>query len=222
MFFALGQPAALAGLLVAFAAALGVRAAVTRWLSPVSRPPAVPVFGADPRRDIDPYGAVAAVFAGTGWGRGLGEPPGHAHWRRRALVFAAGPLAVFGAAQLGFAAYVTAYPQQRLGLLLNVPSDVLRGAVAPSPGAQLMISVAVGLLSFGVLALLPVPPLDGFGLLWSTLYDAGSASGRRWLWCAEHNAGVPVLLALSVFPVHRPVLYVPIDLIGTPLMRMWA
>ncbi|MFC7479141.1 hypothetical protein ACFQX7_02330 [Luedemannella flava] len=41
---------------------------------------------------------------------------------------------------------------------------MLRGVVGVTPAAQVTLSLAVGLLCFGVLALLPVPPLDGFRL----------------------------------------------------------
>ena len=53
-------------------------------------------------------------------------------------------------------------------------SDVLRGLFDAPIGAQLLLGVAGGLLAFGLLALVPIPPLDGFGLLWSAQRVPGS------------------------------------------------
>jgi hypothetical protein len=42
------------------------------------------------------------------------------------------------------------------------------------------------------------------------------------LWFVEKNLGVVILLAACFFPLGSPALLIPIDLIGAPLMRLWA
>jgi hypothetical protein len=223
--WALGQPVAAVGLVFAFLIGIGLRVVAVRLtamgLRLVSRRTAVLP---QPRADVDPFGAVGAVLGGTGWGRSvdLDELPPHAARGRRAAVFAAGPLAALIAGQLALAGYRIGYPDGAAALLLNYPSDVLRGAVAPTAGAQLVLSVGVGLLCFALLALLPLPPLDGFGLLWLSLRDPGPAARRARFWLADNNVGVVVLLVLLIFPFGGPFAYAFFDLLGAPLMRMWA
>lgn len=223
MLWAIGQPAGFAGLLVAFLAGLALRAVAIRLTCralglAVGRASMLP----HPRRDIDPFGAVAAALGGTGWGHGVDADELPRHRGRRALVYAAGPVVTLLAAQLAFAGYRAAYPEGRFALLINQPSDVLRGALAPSAGAQLLLSVAVGLLCFGLLALVPLPPLDGFGLLWTAMRRPTPAGLRVRHWLADNNVGVAALLVLLIFPFGAPLLHLLFDLVGTPLMRMWV
>ena len=94
MLFALGQPVAFAGLLVAFLLALLLRAyairLTARSLGLTHRgDPVAPRL----REDIDPFGAVAAAVGGAGWGRIIDVdevPRGHGRGRA-ALIFLAGP-----------------------------------------------------------------------------------------------------------------------------------
>jgi hypothetical protein len=77
---------------------------------------------------------------------------------------------------------------------------VLRGVVAPSLAEQVVLSVVVGLVCFGLVALVPVPPTDGFRLL-----------------------RLASFLLLLVVPVAgSPPLLVALDLVGTPLVRAWS
>lgn len=207
MLWALGQPAAAIGLIGAFVLGLGVRSVAQRWYTrrrgqPVALRPS-------PRTDVDPIGAVAVLVGGTGWGRGSTD--------RRGAELVAGPLVVLLCSQLVFAAFRIAYPHDREALRLNRPSDVLRGVVAPSMSQELLLSVAVGLLCFGLLAFVPVPPLDGYRLarlIWGVDGDGPALADR---------IGVLALLLLFVVPVRgTPPLFTVLDWVGAPLMRMWA
>ena len=116
------------------------------------------------------------------------------------------------------AAFVLACPADRETLLLNRPSDVVRGVVAPTLVAQLMISAAVGALGFGLLALLPVPPLDGSRLVLLLVGDGSAEPGRVW-----DLVGSMLLLVVAALPVGRlPPLLTVLDLVGTPLLRVWT
>jgi len=219
MLWALGQPLSALGLLVAFLLALTLRVVVQRSLvKGYGRRPPLP----DPKRDIDPFGAIAAAFGGTGWGRGLADDEVHDR-RRRALVLAAGPAAVFAAAQLVLAAHSFAYPDS-LAITVNYPSDVLHGGAVAGPGEQFVLSTGVGLLCFAILALVPLPPLDGFGLLWLAIRNPSAGAQRARYWLADHNVGVLILLLLVALPLPGvpPLVQILFNLLGTPLMRLWA
>ena len=199
MLWALAQPAAMAGLMTAFAIGVGLRAAVARIFG---------VFGDRVSTRLDPLGVVAACFCGTGWGRPSAVPRTRREW----WAVAAGPGAVLLASQLAFVAYHRAYPGMGLPLRLYRPSDVLRGAAAPTHAAQLMLSVAVGLLCFGLLALLPVPPFDGHRLI--------TTPGAVPPW--ERLAAIAVLVLLIVPVAGRPPLLMALDTVAGPLVRVWA
>jgi Zn-dependent protease len=224
LLFALGQPATFAGLLIAFLLALVLRAYAIRITARSlrltdRRESLTPRL----REDIDPFGAVAAAIGGAGWGKTIDvdEVPRFQGRGRAAAVFAAGPVVTLIAAQLAFLAYVLVYPG---GLELAVfrPSDVLRGQLDGDLGAQVLLGLAVGLLAFGLLALIPIPPLDGFGLLWSAMRRPGHGMQQTRLWLDTKNLGVVILLAGCFFPLSSPLLLLPIDLVGTIFMRLWA
>jgi hypothetical protein len=223
LLFALGQPAAFAGLLIGFLLALLLRAVAIRlmgrWTGLTGREPVRPRL----REDVDAFGAVAAAVGGAGWGKviDVDEVP---RWRgrgRAALVFAAGPIATVLAAQVVFLAFRLLYGDE-VGFFLLNPSDVLRGQFEAAFDVQVLLSIAVALLGFGILSLLPIPPLDGFGLLWSAQRKPGAGMQAYRLWFQEKNLGVVFLLACCFFPLSYPLLLVPIDLLGGVFLRIWG
>lgn len=224
MLFALGQPVAFAGLLLGFVLALVLRAFAIRFaarsLGLVERREAL---GPRLREDVDPFGAVAAAVGGVGWGRiiDVDEVPRFRGRGRAALVFAAGPIVTVAAAQLVFLAYALLFPDS-VGLETLRLSDVLRGQFGASWDVQLLLSIACGLLGFGLIALLPIPPLDGFGLLWSAQRQPGRGMQGYRLWFQEKNIGVVVLIACCFFPLSYPLLLLPVDLLGTVFLALWG
>ena len=216
MLWALGQPAALVGLVVGFAVALAVRAAAQHLA--LRR-----VLGRsrllDVRRDFDIFGAVAAVIGGTGWGRkspdvGASPPP--------LAVLLAGPAAVLIASQVAFAGYRVAGGDP-LPLRVYAAADVLRG-VPGSPLPQALLSFAVGLLAFGFLALLPLPPLDGWVLLRRSVRRPGSGFQRARYWLEEQNIGVVILLVGLILPLvgGLPLLLLILNVVTLPVLRAWS
>lgn len=227
MIFALGQPVAALGLVLAFLAALAARAVaqqlLARRLTGTTAPG--PLLAA--RRDIDPFGAVGAVLCGTGWGRAAPVPPlpvrflGRRPVVDRVVVYLAGIVVpvVLGEAFLGL--YQAVYPGA-FGLSLFEASDVLRGAPGEPP-AQLLLSFAVGLLCFGLLSIIPLPPCDGWGLLCLAWRRPGETGRKVRFWLEERNIGVVVLLVLTVPLGLSGALMLPIlDVVATPLMRVWS
>jgi Zn-dependent protease len=222
LLFALGEPVAFVALVVAFLLGLLIRALAIRLTARTlrlaeRRDPVAPRL----REDVDPFGAVAAAVGGMGWGKPISvdEVP-RTHGRgRAAAVFAAGPLACILVSQLLFAAYVVLFPDNLLPVL-NM-SNVLRGFTLPF-GEQVLLSLAVGLLAFGLLALLPMPPLDGFGILWSALRRPGAGAQRMRLWLEDKNLGVLILLVCCFFPLNYPLLLVILDVLGVLFLRLWG
>lgn len=219
MLWALAQPVAVLGLAGGYLVALGLRLVAQRfgaWVLGVDRTRRA--MTADPSTDVEPIGLVTAVVAGVSWGRGV-QPARGAARGRTALAILAGPVATIGAGQLVLAVFVAAFPADRTALRINRPSDVLHGVIVPTAAAQLMLSVAVALLCFGLLALLPIPPLDGSRLLRLLLVDGPAAPDAM-----IDLMGSAVLLVLAVTPTSGgvPPLLALLDLVGTPLLRLWA
>jgi hypothetical protein len=213
---ALVQPVALVGLLLGFAAAVVVRAVVQHMVAnrgPFAR--RQPAF--EPRRDIDVFGVVAAVLGGTGWGRRAGDRPSTA-------VLFAGPGAVLLASQLAFAAYWLLGGDSLLPRLY-VASDVFRGVPSGESWERILYSFAMSLLCFGLLALVPLPPLDGWGLLASRMGPRpGPGFAKTQHWLDEQNIGVVILLVGLIIPLTGglPLFLFLLDLATYPVRVIWA
>lgn len=222
MLFALGEPVAFVALVGAFLLGLLLRALAIRITARTLRltDRRDPV-GPRPREDVDPFGAVAAAVGGMGWGKPISvdEVPRYHGRGRAAAVFAAGPAVCILVSQLLFAAYAIAFPDNLLSVL-NL-SDVLRGYPLPL-GEQVLLCLAVGLLTFGLLALIPIPPLDGFGILWSALRQPGAGAQQMRLWLEDKNLGVLILLVLCFFPLGYPFLLMILDVLGVLFLRLWG
>lgn len=223
MLFALGEPVAFVALVVAFLLGLALRAVAMRFTARiVGLGDGRPLVRFSPRHDIDPFGAVSAAIGGVGWGRQvtIDEVP---NWRgrgRAAAVFAAGPVACILAGELIIAAFAFVYPAEILDFA--TPGMILRGFQPMAAGGQVMLSLGVGLLTFGLLALIPIPPLDGFGILWFALRKPGPSMAWLRLWFEDKNVGALVLLVCAFFPTGYPLLLTIIDFLGALFLRIWA
>jgi Zn-dependent protease len=223
--YSLGHPVAFAALVISFLLGLVLRAIAVR-LSARSLGMAHHTESIMPRlrEDVDPFGAVAAAIGGMGWGKALSvdDIP---RWRgrgRAVIVFAAGPLTCIVIAQVFLAAARFAYPDGILAYA-NVSDIMLAGYDSTvSFGEQILLSLGVGLLTFGLLAIIPIPPLDGFGILYSALPRPGA--GMQWmrLWFEQKNIGVVLLLALCLFPFGAPFLLNILDILGVLFLRAWS
>lgn len=217
MLWALGQPAAAVGLAGGFLLALGLRVLAQRGsLMVITQVASRQRLRPNPRTDIDPIGVVAAVLAGTGWGNAVRRTD--VSRRGIVLTLLAGPAAVLAASQFALYAFARAYPGNS-ALTLNRPSDILRGVVAHTMAAQLLLSAAVGLLCFGLVALAPIPPLDGFRLARLALSDSDLLPTPQ-----ADRLGAFILLVLAVAPIADGLspLLIALDAVGTPLLRAWT
>ena len=166
---------------------------------------------------LDPYGVVAAVVAGVGWGARVPQRSGRTATMLLRLVAA---LVVHGVlAAAGFAAYRASSGPEVLGTLVPA-SDVLHGSVAlGSTAAQVAVGFGVVNLACGLLALVPIPPLELGLILWSRL--PRSPQARRIAFrVLEEQWGVAVLLLLLLLPLagQPPALLAVINVIGGAIL----
>jgi Zn-dependent protease len=237
MLYALRHPLTFVALLAGFLLATLLRGVVQAWVAHwlgardfelrARRRP-------DIRRHIDPYGAVGAALGGTGWGSPAvvgGLLGRYAYGRARgavavrtAVALLSGPFACVLAGMALLVAYRSlgadyhgSGPFRLTGL---APSDVLHGETVHvlDGGPEVLACLAFALLSFGVLALIPIPPLDGGRLLLALA--PVTAGWQRVRYYADQNWGVGVALLLLVIPLFggSSLLLVLIDVIAQPLI----
>ncbi|MCO8271512.1 hypothetical protein M1L60_12995 [Actinoplanes sp. TRM 88003] len=223
MLYALGDPVAFVALVLSFLLALVLRSVAIR-LTARSLGLAERRDSITPRlrEDVDPFGAVAAAIGGMGWGKILtvDDVPRYRGKARAIMVFAAGPVLCILVSQLILLGYALAYPENFLSQI--GPADVLLGLGGVPFVDQIVLSLAVGLLCFGLLALIPIPPLDGFGILYNAVSRPGR--GMQWmrLWFEDKNIGVLVLLILCLFPFGAPFLLLILNGLGLVFVRVWG
>jgi hypothetical protein len=224
--FALREPIAFVGLLLAFVLALVIRTVAIRL---VQRRRVPAGWGStrrsggkavDFKRDVDVFGAVAAVVGGTGWGKRV-DDAGLRPAPVKALL--AGPIAVLVASQLAFLAFVltTGYRYSLRGL---TSSSILHGDYSAPALDLFLLSLAVGLLCFGILAFFPIPPLDGWGLLRHAVKRPGTGFQKAAYWLDEQNVGIAILLAGVLLPLFAglPLFLFLLDLITGPVFYAWS
>ena len=224
MIYALGQPSILLGLLAGFLIGVPLRAALQRL---VTRPGGLRRRGrlsaVGHRRTrlgwpgyLDPYGAVAALLSGVGWGARVEA-------RRTPLtdtLMLLAALVVHAAlTALGLAGFVAAGGS--LAQLSGIDvSMVLHGTLHTSVFVRdVTLGFAMINLACGVLALVPIPPLELGVIVWSRL--PRSPQARRIAYHAlEEQWGVAVILVLLLLPLagQPPALLAVINAIGGPIL----
>ena len=227
MLFALRHPAILLGLVLGFVVGVAVRAALQQRLASGrglgGRGRLRGVGGSRSKQPwttfLDPYGVVAAIIAGPGWGARVAHRVTRGP---RMLAPLAVAVVVHGVlAVAGFAAYRALSGPAVLGTFVDA-SDVLHGSLAlGSASAQVAAGFAVENLACGLLALVPIPPLELGVVLWSRL--PRTAGARRFAYrLLEEAWGVLVVLVGLLLPLggQPPALLALIDIVARPLLRL--
>lgn len=234
MLYALRHPPILLGLLLGFLVGVVVRAALQqrvpagrgrlRLARTGSRTGGVGRTRQPWTAYLDPYGAVAAIVAGVGWGARPPQRGARGSQDVRALVIAVvvhGILAVAGFAAYRALAHHAGLGGLPLGNGIDA-SDVLHGSFGlPGVGLQVALGFAVENLACGLLALVPIPPLELGVVLWSRL--PRTAGARRFAYhLLEEAWGVAVILIGLLLPLagQRPPLLALIDIVAAPLLRL--
>jgi len=223
--YALRHPLALVALLAGFlvgVVAHGVAQAVVarrmgeRFLGPAGR------ARLDPRRHLDPFGAIAATLAGPGWGATMEfDRLRRCTPRRYAVAVLAGPLANLVLAAAGVAGYLLAGgPRYVLGG--PVVAAGVHGSVQPGPAGQtLLLLFGIENLAMALLGLVPLPPLDGGRVLFA-LGPRSAGWQRAEYVLGEQNWGIVAVLVLLVLPLGGglPPLLFLIDQVGSLLLHV--
>jgi Zn-dependent protease len=145
------------------------------------RPRALGRVSLNPLRHLDPFGTLLLVLVGIGWGKPVPVAVEALRTGRTgmALVAASGPVANVIVALL------------LAGIFRIVDLAELGGDAALD---LLYVAVAVNLL-LAILNLIPIPPLDGFGVVISLVPERWEYTIRPWA-----GYGVIVLLLLLIVP----------------------
>ena len=219
MLYALGEPLSFVILVVSFVVAVTLHGWVQSLLSARMGGRAALQPGAtrpDPRRHVDPFGAIAGAIAGVGWARPV-EVAGRVSRRALAVVVAAG---VGINLVVGFGALVAFRVLE--GPVGGVSSVLLQRGVSNIDLASRVL-LLFGLMNVfvGVLSLVPLPPLDGGRLLFASApRSSGWQKAQHYL--VDQNIGVAVLLALLLIPLGGPQALLPtiLDTVVGPLVEL--
>ena len=216
MLYALRDPLSFVVLVLSFVVAstlagwVGTRVAVrsgTRELDDRRR------LRPDPRAHLDPLGAVAAALTGVGWHRPAPMPTS-----RRAVPAATlvGPLVLLlVAAVLLVGAGATA------GRFDGADATILQNGLGGPLLPRVLLLAGLVHLSVGLLALVPLPPLEVGRLLFAR---APRTPGwqKAELYLVEKNLGTAAVLVLLLLPLggRLPLLLSLLSAVGRPLVAL--
>ncbi|HZG95241.1 MAG TPA: hypothetical protein VEZ46_11070 [Mycobacteriales bacterium] len=191
MIFYLGQPSILLGLALGLVTAVLVHNIAQAVAAKAAGDPAARMarqITADPRRQLEPFGVIAMVVAGLGWGRpvALTEPRRGGRVGRYIATVLTGPLAavVLGVLYLGLFA------------LARGPDE----GVGPDFLATMLFTAGVVSIAVAVLHLVPLPPLDGARIMWALAPPTpGWQKARYNLEEQNYGLGALIVLLLPIF-----------------------
>lgn len=150
----------------------------------------------NPIRHLDPFGSLLLLIAGFGWGKPVPVDPRNLRYGRfgMAIVSGAGPASNLVTAFITVLIAITAFPS--------------RAAVAAHPTwFQFLLSLALLNVGLCIFNLIPLPPLDGFGVVVGVLPWAIAAPLAR---LAQYGPGILLLLFFLPTIIH-------VDLLGSIL-----
>jgi Zn-dependent protease len=217
--YALGDPVSFVVLVLSFLVAVtlhGWTQAVVAARAGDRRPAAQGRTRPDPRRHVDPFGAVAGAIAGVGWARPVELPDRRARGQLVTVLLsgAVANLVVGLAVLVGY----------RLagGRVTGTTVQLLQFGIGAGLGELLLRALLMlGLMNVfvGLLSLVPLPPLDGGRLLFA-LAPRTSGWQKAEYQLDERNIGVAVLLALLLIPLGGPQALLPVllDTVAGPVL----
>lgn len=212
MLYALGSPLSFLVLVVSFVVAVTVHGWVQARAAHRAgerEPSQQQRLAPDPRRHVDPFGAIAAAVSGTGWSRQV-ELTGRRGVAGTAAVLLAGAVAnaVLGVGSLLALRAAGGFTEQvsMLDLQYGREGDLLLVA---------LYLFGLSNLAVALLSLVPIPPLPGGQLLLAVAPRTRGWQQARYR-LVEQNIGTAVLLALLLLPLGGPRPLLP-TLLGTVL-----
>lgn len=147
----------------------------------------------DPRRNLDPFGCLAMLVAGVGWGRTVALDPLFLRTgRQRAAVAATGPIGHLVVAAI----FAGALRVELLGSGIDASSyDVLAQFTLEGVILGVLMQGFVVNLALFVFNSLPIPGLDGYVVLRALLFGR---IPRVFLYTEQYRHAIYVLAALAV------------------------
>lgn len=161
----------------------------------------------NPAAHIDLFGFVALIFAGFGWGKPVQiDPRNYKHRRRDELIVSfAGVIMNFIVAivfTLIIKLIIVANPEFLLSGIGEVIFDILKSVV--------MINLMLMIFN-----LIPVPPLDGFGII-TEIFNL-----RKYSWYDKvYSYGYIILFALIIFNVIGFIVSPALNFFGNLMIRI--
>jgi hypothetical protein len=222
MLFALRQPATLLGLVLGYAVGLFLRATIQRLI--VEGRGSLRYGGlrraATPQLWLDPYGAVAALLAGVGWSIRPVLP--FRGSKRTVWLLTIAAVVVHALLAAGGIALYLQLGGQRAALHFLDAVSVLHGTQFITTSATQRIALGFGVenLGCGLLALLPLPPLELGVALWSALpRTAGTRRLAHRL--LEEQWSIAIVLVLLLLPIggEQPLLLQLLDSVAGDILR---
>lgn len=202
MIFYVGQPIVLLGMALGLVVAVFVHNLAQTIAGRMLADPVVRMSRRtliDPKREFDPFGIIAMVIGGLGWGRPvpLSEPRTRGGRKGRFIAaLASGPIAdiVVGLACVaGYAALTSGAP-------IFAPRGGGRIPVHSNAGYAVLGLVGIMCVAAGCLHVIPLPPLDASRLMWVLAPPTpGWQRARYNLEEQNYGLGALVLLSLPLF-----------------------
>ena len=219
MLYALGDPLSLLLLLLSFLIAVTLHGWVQSLAARRSGDRAVVAerrTAPDPRRHVDPFGAVAAAIAGFGWAKPVAAPD-RRHRSALVTVLLSGALANLAVGLGALAVFGVVYGAVRAGSV----SQLLQYGADLGLAPRALVLFGLANLMTGLLSLVPIPPLDGGRLLFG-LAPRTPGWQKAEYQLDERNLGIAVLLALLLIPLGGPQALLPtlLDTVAGPLVRV--
>lgn len=220
MLRALGDPLSFLILLVSFVIAVVAHG----WVQCVvadrtgdRRPRQEGRLAPDPRRHVDPFGAIAGLIAGFGWARPL-EAAFRAGRGALLATFLSGAAVNLLLAVGGLVAF-----RALSGLAVPAASSIALQEGIEGLAALDTAALLFGLMNLyvGILSLVPLPPLDGGRLLFA-LAPRTSGWQKAEYHLVEQNIGLVAVLVLLLLPLGGPQALLPtvLDDLVSPLARL--
>ena len=168
----------------------------------------------DPRRHLDPFGAIAALIAGVGWGKPVELPPR----RQRSAVIT---VALAGPAVNLVLGVVGLLVCRALVGPVPAGASILQYGVEGDLGSQAALLFGLMNLYVGVLTLVPLPPLDGGRLLFA-LGPRSAGWQKAEYHLVEQNIGIVAVLVLLLLPLGGGQALLPelLESVVEPIVRL--
>jgi Zn-dependent protease len=153
-----------------------------------------------PERHLGPFSVVAFIISGLGWTERV---PMNDRWRARrvqvTMAVIAGPLVQAALGLLALLA-VRAMPSTALGISLSGHLTV--DTIPDNFAVQMFGAMSATFIGLAILALIPVPPMDGGRILFT--WGGQSYGWLRWREEFEDKWGIPIILAILLIPALFP------------------